>query len=233
MLVLASVLYYNHSYNVSPKQDNIIILEANLNPCLLADISRLKLDISHGFKARKCDYSKIMSLALSQYFKYEHAWAIAPEFSLTNNYHPDSLVSRINLNLGINYGISTNRLSCELKNRVAVSWWVLMKDQLWNLANAAMSDEGRFWAVAQIGFEICFFRFNINRYPSSSGNYINFSVLNMNNFNTSDLDELDIKYELETTHGVEDIRVIKWRWDDVDQHRYITQMFGYVNSNAA
>jgi len=174
-----------------------------------------------------------MSLALSQYFKYEHAWAIAPEFSLTDNYHPDYLVSRINLNLGINYGISTDWLSCELKNRAAVSWWGLMKDQLWNQANAAVNDNGRFWAVAQLGFEICFFRFDINRYPSSSGNNTNFSVLNMNNFNTSDLDELDIKHELETTHGVEDIRVIKWRWDDVDLHRYIAQMFGYVNSNAA
>ena len=52
-----------------------------------------------------------------------------------------------------------------------------MKDQLWDKADVLKQENGRLWVMAQIGFEICLFEFDVLKYPSSSGDYQNFIPL--------------------------------------------------------
>jgi len=208
-------------------------LVSSINPVLIAYTSKLKENIREGFRTRECDYSVIMSLALSQYFKLNNFWCIAPEFALQENYHPDYLVSYINTNRNNNYGVLTYWLLAEIKNHGAISWWNLMQNQLWNQADAAKNAAGKFWVIGQIGFEVCFFKFDVLNYPSHSDKYTNFEALNLNNLTTIDLDLLNAKYLTESNPGTSDIRVIKWRWDNPDHHVYIEAMFNHVSSNAA
>ena len=45
--------------------------------------------LGNGYRTRECDCSKIMALALPQYFKFENGWSIVLEFVLNDNYKPD------------------------------------------------------------------------------------------------------------------------------------------------
>ena len=198
---------------------------------LLAYISWLKSQTNDGYNTRECDYYKIMALALPQFFNYINNWCLVSEYNLAGNYSPDYLVSIINITPVLDYGSTSDLLSCEIQNHAAVSWWVIMKDQLWDQTDAAKHEDGTFWVVAQIGFKICFFRFNVNGCPSSSDIYTNFSFLNLYNFTIDDLIDLKIKYITETTNSVISIRVIKWRWDDQNQLKYIEAMFNHINNN--
>ena len=55
--------------------------------------------------------------------------------------------------------------------------------------------------------------------------------MNLNGYSKEDLDYLDVKYITEITNGIEDIRVIKWRWDVKEDHVYIDNMFKYILLN--
>lgn len=204
--------FYLNYFNLPPSNLHTTELQSVINPLALAYIFRLKDKIQRGFATRERDYYKIMALVLPQLFRLDYNWCIAPEFVLPGDYRPDYLVSIIITNYNdIYYGYSIDRLLAEVKNRGAVSGWSLMKDQLWNQADAAKNNDGRFWVVAQIGFEICFFRFDVTSYPSFSDYYTNFKVLNLRNLSEGDLEYLNIKYITEVTDGIKSIRIIKWR----------------------
>ena len=91
------------------------------NPTFIAYLSKLNNDENNKVQLRECDYSKLISLILPQFYHLTNNWCIAPEFALTGNYSPDYLVSLINIVPGIHYGFSNHRLVVETKNRVAVS----------------------------------------------------------------------------------------------------------------
>lgn len=66
-----------------------------------------------------------MALALPQYFPFQRGWCIVPEFTLVGDFSPDYLVSSIDSNPNsLTYGESFHKLSAEVKNHTAVSWWV-------------------------------------------------------------------------------------------------------------
>lgn len=203
------------------------------NLALVAYITKLKNDQNNNLPLRECDYSKMISLLLPQFFNLNNNWCIVPEFTLPGGFSPDYLVSLVNTTAGFYYGYSNNRLVVETKNRVAVSWWMLLRDQLYDQCDNASSN-GKVWAGGLIGFEICFFLFDTNRFPSRSQDYRGFGVLNLRNYTTDDLDYLNIKYITELdNNGNEEIRVIKWRLDDHTQHIYILEMIQYISQHDA
>jgi hypothetical protein len=201
------------------------------NPLLIAYITRLAAAKRNHTPLLECDYSKIMSLALPQHFTLQRGWNIAPEFVLTGNFKPDYLISQIDTNPGLHYGGSTHHVVVETKNHAEVSWGVLLKDQLWDQADAAQTN-GTMWAIGLIGFHICFFHFDLNAYPSASGQFTNFNSLNLDHFTSEDLDLLEIDYITEVdASGNDVIRVIKWRIDIQQQHTYINCMFLHMVDN--
>ena len=203
------------------------------NPTLIAYITKLKSDKDNNVPLRECDYSKMISLLLPQFFHLRNNWCIAPEFCLPDRLSADYLVSLINIIPGLGYGNSINRLVVETKNRIAISWWRLLKDQLYNQCENA-SVNGKIWAAGLIGFEICFFLFDVTKFPSVSGDYTGFHALNLNNLTRADLKFLDVKYLTELdNNGNSEIRVIKWRLDDPSHHDYILEMIQYISQHSA
>lgn len=107
-----------------------------------------------------------------------------------------------------------------------------MENQLWNECDAAKNYNGTLWAIALIGFNICFFRFDVNAYPSITDEYTNFIPLNIRKLNEEDLDYLNVEYILQAdANGNDVIRVIKWRLDDPNHHIFILEMFEYISNN--
>lgn len=206
----------------------------SMSPATLAYINRLKLRTSNGFETMECDYSKILALALPGFFRSDAHWCIAPEWVLDERIIPDYYISRIETDsTNAFYGGSYNHLVVETKNRAAISWWGLLKGQAWDQCDHGKNyPSGTIFFIGLIGFEICFFNFNINDYPSHSGNYTNFSPINKREFTTLDLDALDIKYITELNNNIHEIRVIKWRLDDTSQHIYIDEMFNHILEQA-
>lgn len=204
-----------------------------MSPATLAYTINLKSRIANGFATKECDYSKILALELPVYIGINANWCIVPEWVLSDNVNPDYLISKIDIDDTLpTYGMSYNHLVAEAKNRLAVSWWTLINTQAWNQCDLAKGQTGSIYFIGLIGFEICFFHFDVRRYPSASGNYRIFFPLNIRNFSTSDLDELDIKYLTEVTNGNNEIRVIKWKLDDKSLHIYIDEMFNHILNNS-
>jgi len=54
---------------ISPVSIAYTTTEFAISPVLIAYTTKLKSNIREGFRTRECDYSVIMSLALSQFFK--------------------------------------------------------------------------------------------------------------------------------------------------------------------
>lgn len=120
----------------------------------------------------------------------------------------------------------------ECKNKGAISWWSLCKDQLWEEAVSIRNSNSRAWVVANIGFEICFFRFDQLDYDYSSDWFTNFSPLNIRNFDEDDLQYLGLEPIIEDIDGVNVIQVIKWRLDNPSHRFYIDEMFLHIKNNA-
>ena len=198
------------------------------DPRIIAHICHVK---SLGKATRECDYSKILAMALPQFFPFSAGWFIAPEFVLPGNYSPDYLIGKICITPGANYGKSSHHLVVETKNHAAVSWWVLIKGQLWNQCDATTNSEGKIFCIGLIGFQICFFLFDLSKYRSPSDAYRNFLPLNLNNFTEEDLDYLEIEYLSESAGDRDIIRVVKWRLNNELHHKYILEMFEYVSVN--
>ena len=81
----------------------------------------------------------------------------------------------------------------ECKNKAAISWWRLAKDQLWEQADSHKNDHNRLWVIGQIGFEVCVFRLDVVNYTDREM-FKHFSHLYLNNYSTEDLDFLNIRY---------------------------------------
>lgn len=181
---------------------------------------------------RECDYSKMLAIALPQFFPLIDGWFITAEFVLTGNYAPDYLVGKIVTTPGPNYGKSVNHLVVETKKKGAVSWQYLMKDQLFNQCEAAKLPNGRIFCIALIGFEICFFEFDITKHDSPSDAFTGFNPINLHDWKEEDFDILEIELIVETTNFTTDIiKVIKWRMDNPNHHGYIMEMFEYIKTN--
>lgn len=178
----------------------------------------------------ECDYSRITSVLLPFYFPYTDNWCISPEWVANENHRPDYTVFEVCLVPGNSYGECTPHLIAEIKNKAAISWWALMRNQVWDQADMLKQENGRLLVMAQIGFEVCLFKFDILKYHSHSGDYENFMPLLPDGWGKEDLDELDIKYITETTNNVEEIRVVKWRLDDPYQASFIHDLFELVRT---
>jgi hypothetical protein len=121
----------------------------------------------------------------------------------------------------------------ECKNMGAIPWQKLAKDQLWDQANSLIEDyhHGKLWVIGQIGFSICFFRFNLFEYKYSDW-FTNFSPLNLHNFSPEQLNYLKIKHITESIDSDTDVvQVIEWRLDNWNHHNYIHEMFQYILNN--
>lgn len=66
-------------------------------------------------------------------------------------------------------------------------------DQLWEQADSHKNEEGKLWVIAQIGFEMCVFNFNVTKYVKR-GDFEHFSPLNLNNWSTQDLEFMKVDY---------------------------------------
>lgn len=124
---------------------------------------------------RQCDYSKLLALTLAEYFYINRNWCIVPEFVLDDNLRPDYLLSIINVNRNSPfYGSSRNNIVVETKIAgTSYVWKTLLDEQGYDQCqNAAIS--GKIYFIGLVGFEICYFYFDVNAYPSDSGKYTSF-----------------------------------------------------------
>ena len=151
----------------------------------------------------------------------------------------DGLLGTVNTNiLDINYGKFFATMMFEGKNVSAISWHLFMKDQIWNQSDSFKNESGRLWAVGLIGFEICFFKFDVLRYLNR-GDYTNFTPLILdhfvrNNWNTDDFKEFGVKcitYPDPKSNNLNDIVVIKCLFHDTQHSKYINDMFVEILSN--
>lgn len=79
--------------------------------------------------------------------------------------------------------------------------------------------------VANIGFYICFFRFDVTDYTSGSDAFRNFSPLNPRNWTEEDLNYLDIFPVLESINGRDVIQAIPLNIGNENHQAYIEEMF--------
>ena len=137
-------------------------------------------------KAYKADFSRLTSILLFYYYRYNSGWFFSPEQWLGEKYHPDYTISRVCLLNGPYYGGAIPHIVYELKISCSGSGvnWVSILDQMWSKCNAVndmpFKGGGKMWAIGQIGFEICFFKFYLLRFEDSI--YTNFEPLNLNNW---------------------------------------------------
>lgn len=201
------------------------------SPILSYYICHLENKVKNKFKTRECDYSKIMAIALPQYFD-PMVYSTVPEFVLNGNYKPDYLVSIISTD-GNDLGKSFNLVNVEAKDaETKQSWEFIIKEQLWDQCdNSKQEDSGRIWAILIRGFEVCFFHFDIEKYDDSV-TYRNFSALNLRKLNGQQLTSLGVGYITELdTNGVSVIRVIKWEFNKLEHRIHINEMFNHIVTN--
>lgn len=153
-------------------------------------------------------------------------WVITPEYNHLEGNHADYTI----------FSIETNPFSAniyavvEVKSKTGNSWYKLL-EQMWNQADVAKQDDGKLWAIGQKGLEICFFRFDVDKYQNQIPDcYTNFEPLNLNNLNTVQLDQLGVKYEQCNDDNFARIALIKWRLDNTNHQPFINYMFQYVHS---
>jgi len=195
-------------------------------------ISNLKTRYNTGEKLFESDYSRIMAAILPNYFVYNQHFSIGPEIWSDDKRKSDFVVCStfLNRNGRLPYGHNTPIVMVECKNRAAISWWLLCKDQLWDQSDSLKNNDGRLWVIGQIGFEVCFFRFDVLNFRGSE-NYCNFSPLNLRNLSELELLQQGIEYLVESVEFVDVIQVIKWRLDVPNHHAYIHEMFLHISNH--
>lgn len=182
------------------------------------------------------DFSRLLGAMLPHYFKYDNGWIIAPEIWSLDKRKSDFVVSKTNINRHgpKAYGESIIKLMAESKKPIIISWQELVKEQLWNQAESLMNDEGRLWVIGQIGYYICFFKFDIQKYNESEF-FRNFSPVNLRNFTPEQLDDFKILHITESLwDGVNSrdvIQVIQWDVRNTDNRQYIDEMFIHIMTN--
>ena len=183
------------------------------------------------------EISRLTSLLIPYYFRFENGWYISPEQLWGQNWHPDFTVSGVDTSDGQYRGRALPHLIVEIKRPTkhgGVSWAKLL-DQVWNPADSiGKQTNGRLWVIGQRGLEICLFKFDILRYQTeTSPNYTNFIPLNLLNWSLVDFKALDIKVKTEIINKQEEVRVIYWKLDDASHAPFIHSMFMHVLTNNA
>lgn len=201
------------------------------NVVVTALIENLRVRQDAGENLFETDYSLILAAILPHYFKFENNNIITPEMWSNDKRRSDFVASRVNIfrNGTMPYGHATPLLMVECKKRWAISWQSLAKDQLWDQADSLKNSNDKLWVIGQIGFDICFFKYDVSNYLGSDW-FTNFSPLNLNNFTQEDLDILEIEYIVESLGSTDVIQVIRWRLDKPDHHRYIHDMLNYIST---
>lgn len=100
---------------------------------------------------------------------------------------------------------------------------------MWDQAEVAKNSEGWLWAIGQKGLEICFFKFDVKKFVDQDPDcYTHFEPLNLSKLNTTQLDNLKVKYEQCNNDNFARICLIKWRLDEPDHWPYINRIFQYI-----
>ena len=170
------------------------------------------------------EMTKLPSVLLPYYFSFQSDWVISPEQNHGEAHHPDYTVYTVDDD-------TRSYLLLEVKRGTKYdgdSWHKVLKDQMWNQADMAKQENGRLWMVGQNGFEICFFKFDVERYNEGSPDYANFKPLNLRNWSIEDFKSLEIELITELVNNVEEIKVIKWRLDNDDHCSFIHEMFVFI-----
>ena len=183
-------------------------------------------------EAQEFDYSFIVSGILPYYFHttVRSSWVITPEVLIRECHRPDYTI----------FKIKTDPYKCdiravvEVKSKKGQSWhWLL--DQMRDQANVARDDNTeKVWAIGVKGFEICVFLFELGTYLKQKPScFDNLEPLNLNNFNTVQLDNLGVNYELCDDNGFARIALIKWKLNEPAHQPFINQMLQYTASRPA
>ena len=179
-------------------------------------------------KLWECDYSCITSAILPYYFHVTHnnQWVITPKFNYLEGNHPDYTIFKV-----INHPFKLQiHAIVELKSKAGDSWNKIL-EQMYSQADVAKNTKGRLWAIGQKGFEICFFRFDVEKYNNQNPDwYSNFEPLNLSNLSEAQLINLNVQYQHCNDGGFARIALIKWRLDEPDHIPYINHMFEYIRS---
>ena len=227
-MLLLLIYVNNTNVNVKINYNNLTKIESNGSPFdkwpwIKYHIANLKQQESRGVILKEADYNRIMFALFPYYCNFRDSWIIAPESwsqdPFAVNKRCDAAISKI---LAPDANLST-RIVYEGKARTAISWWRLLREQVWDEADGLKRQNGTVWVICNIGFEVCFFEFDILRWQDT-GDYTNFSPLNIRGFDQGGLQLRGIDY-LEQD-GV--IKVIKWRLDDLSHFEYIDELLDYV-----
>lgn len=109
-----------------------------------------------------------------------------------------------------------------------------MSDQVFAECEGLVFNNGRIWAIAHIGFEMCVFRFDLNNYvyPGNDDTFDHFCPLNLNGWNYAQLDARGIKH-ITDPHGpnMRITHVIRWELDNFVHKQQIHRMLEYIASN--
>lgn len=195
-------------------------------------INYLKNNQNNRIRQYEADYSRLMSMILPYYYPYPNFY-ISPEQHWGEAHHPDYTVGRPD-----NTGKNNPSLFVELKRAPidgSIPGWAKMLNQMWDQCDAANSENngnGRMWTIAQRGLVICFFKFDLSSFGTGT-EYTNFQPLIPSGWTIDTFRQHNIKIRTEVINGVEEIRLIWWRFDNPSHLRYIHGMFNYIsNTNA-
>jgi hypothetical protein len=109
-----------------------------------------------------------------------------------------------------------------------------MGDQVFQECEGLVYKGDKLWVIAQIGFQLCVFRFDLNKYlfPGSSGVFDHFSPLNLNEWTDTDLDARGIKHITESVDHYRDVlQVIQWELDNPAHYPHIHAMLLWISQN--
>ena len=151
----------------------------------------------------------------------------------------DGLFGTVNTDINdVNYGKLIAKMMFEGKNYTAISWSTFMRIQMWNQCDTFKNVSGRLWAVGLIGFEICFFKFDVTT-NMARGDYTNFSPLILDYFVQRGWTKMDfeyigvkcITYPRPDSNNLNDIVVMKWMFNDFQHQKFIHMMFVEILRN--
>ena len=104
-----------------------------------------------------------------------------------------------------------------------------MKTQAWDQCDAVKNNEGRTFFIGLIGFNICFFRFDIIKFNKSDW-FTNFSPISLDNFDQFQLRGLGVKPIVESIGNTDVMQVIPWRLDNENHHQYIIRLYQHISN---
>ena len=232
--VLSLYKKYITYYFTLPSSKKFFLVRATVfnNSNILSVINYLKNNQNNRIRQYESDYSRLMSMILPYYYPYP-TFYISPEQHLGEAYHPDYTVG-----VPDETGKNHPSLLCEIKKDLidgSIPSWAKMLDQMWDQCDAANSENdgnGRMWTIAQRGLVICFFKFDLSSFGAGT-EYVNFQPVIPNNWTIDTFRQHNIEITIEVINGVEEIRLISWRFDNPSHQRHIHDLFNYISSTRA